>query len=94
MLSGQVNGWQWAGFALGALTALCVLTFLFFGRWLLWNVLLPLTSHLAPGLDAPDNWAVAITCYLRSTAVLATVAALCFAIGLFVDWKKRRSAGA
>ena len=89
-----LNGWHWAGIALGSLAVLGALVFLVFGQWLLAEVLLPLMRRFAPNVDAPDNWAVALTCFFRLLAALATAGWLCFLAGVIRNSRGRESADA
>lgn len=48
-----------------------VVLFFCWGQWLMFRVLLPLVEHLNPGIDAPDNWAVGLTYFIKFVAILA-----------------------
>ena len=73
--------WLWAAGVAGV-TAVCLGASLFFAATAE-RIWMPLVEYLNPGVDAPDNWALAITYAARGVITLLVPGSICGFVGLW-----------
>lgn len=83
--------WRWFALAgvFAALGIIWITCFLLGGRWMLAHVLLPIVEKVHPGMDAPDNWAVALQYALYVGLAFACSGLACVMAGLLPSLRKR-----
>jgi hypothetical protein len=70
--------WFQAGFLLQLASVLIFVLFFINPRWFDWTV--ALVECFAPTIDAPDSWAIAVTCLFGSCAVVFAGGVGCYVV--------------